>query len=96
MSYLRPRLWGVSQLDHSISDQISGTHCNSLSANGTMDKKNERQNYISVLLLMKSTKVQTSPVYRNHALKHLPQSTEPHYDAWARLTSTLHNRSSLG
>ena len=26
---------------------------------------------------MKSTKVQTSPIYRSHALKHIPQSTEP-------------------
>ena len=26
---------------------------------------------------MKSTKVQTSPIYRNHTLEHLPQSTEP-------------------
>ena len=43
MSYLRPRLCGVSQLDHSISDQISGTHCSSLSANGTMEKKKKRE-----------------------------------------------------
>ena len=30
-------------------------------------------------LIMKSTKVQTSPIilYRSHALEHLPQSTEP-------------------
>ena len=28
-------------------------------------------------VIMKSTKVQTSPIYRNHALEHLPQSTEP-------------------
>ena len=28
--------------------------------------------------LMKSTKVQTSPIYRNHALNHLPQSTDQH------------------
>ena len=29
--------------------------------------------------IMKSTKVQTSPIilYRSHALEHLPQSTEP-------------------
>ena len=27
--------------------------------------------------IMKSTKVQTSPIYRSHALKHIPQSTEP-------------------
>ena len=27
---------------------------------------------------MKSTKVQTSPIYRNRTLEHLPQSTEPH------------------
>ena len=26
---------------------------------------------------MKSTKVQTSPIYRSHALKHIPQSTQP-------------------
>ena len=26
---------------------------------------------------MKSTKVQTSPIYRNRTLEHLPQSTEP-------------------
>ena len=30
-----------------------------------------------VQLIMKSTKVQTSPIYRSHALKHIPQSTEP-------------------
>ena len=29
------------------------------------------------LKVMKSTKVQTSPVYLSHALKHIPQSTEP-------------------
>ena len=27
--------------------------------------------------LMKTTKVQTLPIYLNHALKHLPQSTDP-------------------
>ena len=27
--------------------------------------------------IMKSTEVQTSPIYRSHALKHIPQSTEP-------------------
>ena len=30
-----------------------------------------------LLFLMKSTKVQTSPIYRNYTLEHLPQSTEP-------------------
>ena len=29
------------------------------------------------LIIMKSTKVQTSPIYRSRALKHIPQSTEP-------------------
>ena len=30
-----------------------------------------------ITVKMKSTKVQTSPIYRNRALRHLPQSTEP-------------------
>ena len=29
---------------------------------------------VRALYIMKSTKVQTSPIYRNRALKHLPQS----------------------
>ena len=29
-----------------------------------------------IIHAMKSTEVQTSPIYRNHALEHLPQSTE--------------------
>ena len=52
--------------DHADRIELQGdlTRC----ANGVLSG-----NYSS----MKSTEVQTSPIYRNRTLEHLPQSTEP-------------------